>query len=314
MGDSFGVPQLPRDAPNPFSRREAIAAGVPEGRLSGKEFRRIFRGMYVSSSTPADIRVRAQAALRLSPPGSFVSHHTAALLWGAIPPASSRTHISQASPNKRTVRQGIFAHVARPEAATTRFRGLPISTPEQTFLDIAGSGADLIELVILGDSLVKAGRCSAQGLIDAAEGWRGRHARQARLAAGYVRAGVDSAMESRLRMLIVLAGLPEPEVNVIIRHSDGGWRRRFDLCYREFKLLVEYDGRQHAFDESQWANDIYRREDLEAMGYRLIIVISRGIYAEPEETLIRIANALRERGARGIPVRLREDWRRYFSL
>jgi hypothetical protein len=56
-------------------------------------------------------------------------------------------------------------------------------------------------------------------------------ARLARRVAGLVRKGVDSAMETRLRLLIVLAGLPEPEVNVIVRDENGDWELRFDLCY-----------------------------------------------------------------------------------
>ncbi len=49
-------------------------------------------------------------------------------------------------------------------------------------------------------------------------------------------------METRLRLLLVLAGLPEPTVNVIVRGPDGEWLRRFDLCYPIFRLVVEYDG------------------------------------------------------------------------
>ena len=41
-------------------------------------------------------------------------------------------------------------------------------------------------------------------------------------------------------MLIVLAGFPEPEVNMIIRHDDGEWSVRLDLCYPHLKLIIEY--------------------------------------------------------------------------
>lgn len=52
-------------------------------------------------------------------------------------------------------------------------------------------------------------------------------------------------MESRLRMLLVLAGFAEPQVNFILRDLAGDWSRRFDLCYRALKLIIEYDGEQH---------------------------------------------------------------------
>jgi hypothetical protein len=74
---------------------------------------------------------------------------------------------------------------------------------------------------------------------------------------------VDSPQETRIRLLLVLAGLPEPCVNLIIRGRDGGWRRRYDLAYEELQLIVEYDGRQHAEDTRQWLTDIFRREELD---------------------------------------------------
>ncbi len=55
--------------------------------------------------------------------------------------------------------------------------------------------------------------------------------------------GVDSPMVTRLRMLIVLAGLPEPKVNLVIRDEYGHPVRRYDLGYEKSRTLVEYDAR-----------------------------------------------------------------------
>jgi hypothetical protein len=99
---------------------------------------------------------------------------------------------------------------------------------------------------------------------------------------------VDSPQETRIRLLLVLAGLPEPRVNLIIRGRDGGWRRRYDLAYEELQLIVEYDGRQHAEDTEQWLTDIFRREELDQIRWRLVIVTSEGIYREPLRTLERV--------------------------
>ena len=74
--------------------------------------------------------------------------------------------------------------------------------------------------------------------------------------------GVDSGMETRLRLLLVLAGLPEPQVNVILRQPDGSWSMRLDLSYPHLELIVEYDGRQHADSTQQWKRDSRRREEL----------------------------------------------------
>jgi hypothetical protein len=54
---------------------------------------------------------------------------------------------------------------------------------------------------------------------------------------------------------------------------------------------VEYDGRRHADSPEQWERDIYRREDLDRMDYRLLIVTSRGLYNEPHRTFERLRDA-----------------------
>lgn len=190
-------------------------------------------------------------------------------------------------------------------------RGTPLSSPAQSFLDLAAC-ITLVDLVVLGDSLVAAKRCTSRDLARAADAWSGHGARLARRAGRLVREGVDSPMESRLRMLIVLAGLPEPTVNFIIRNRGGEWLMRFDLYYEDVKLVVEYDGRQHAEDDEQWDHDIERRELLDRHGYRILVVRSKGIYVEPQRTLSRIRSTLRERGRRDVPRRLKEEWRLYF--
>jgi hypothetical protein len=133
-----------------------------------------------------------------------------------------------------------------------------------------------------------------------------------RVAPGLAREGVDSPQETRLRLLLVLAGLPEPCVNLIIRGRDGSRRRRYDLGYQHLRLIIEYDGRQHAEDTQQWLTDIFRREELDQMHWRLVIITSEGIYQEPLRTLERVRDALLECGAVGIRRTVKPEWRLHF--
>ena len=285
----------PFDSRQPFSRAQARAAGIGLKTLPSSRFQKVFYDCYVSSNVPLTTKLRAQAALGTSPPGSFVSHSTAARIWSGIVPDTPDVHVTVAGKAGRISRQGVKAHARVDGTAVTRFRNLPVTTPEQTLVDMA-TGLNLVALVVLGDSLIKAGQTSVSALRDAATAWHGRGAKLARRAACYVREGVDSAMETRLRMLLVLAGLPAPEVNFILRHPDGGWWMRFDMCYPSLKLIIEYDGRQHAEDSHQWLHDLRRREELDRMGWR-IIVITRHDYCEAaEQVLIRVRDALIERG------------------
>jgi hypothetical protein len=245
--------------------------------------------------------------------GTYVSHFTAATLWGGIVPHVPDVHVSGPDQTHRCRRSQVKAHTSDGKPSPIHHQGLPMSTPAQTFLDLAGVGLTLLDLVVLGDSLVKAGRISPEQLVQAATDANGRGVKLARRAAGYVRAGVDSVMESGLRMLIVLAGLPEPDVNVIFRKADGSWLLRLDLYYAAYRLLVEYDGRQHADDTRQWHRDIIRRETLDSMNIRLLIVTKEDFYQAPEQVLIRVRNGLVERGAKGIRKNFRPEWRAHFA-
>jgi hypothetical protein len=188
--------------------------------------------------------------------------------------------------------------------------GVRVSVPEQVFCELAAVGLNLVELVVAGDAMLQAKRATRESLTRAVESMRGRGVRLARRALGYLRTDVASPMESRLRMLLVLAGFPEPQVNVILRTADGEWVRRFDLCYRELQLLIEYDGDQHG-DLEHRDSDHDRREQLERLGYKIVPVTSLGIYRDPAKTLRRVADAMRELGGQP-PGRWRPEWRQHF--
>jgi hypothetical protein len=300
------------DIRRPFSRAQARAAGIRLREILGPQFHKILYDSYVSATVPITTRLQAEAALDISVPGSYVSHHTAAELWGGVVPACSDVHVTVPGEAPRSRRQGIKAHSTRASAKTSTLQGLAITTPTQTFLDLACS-LDLVDLVVLGDSLVKGKRMTPEELVAAASDWVGIGAARARKAARFVRKGVDSPKETRLRMLLVLAGLPEPTVNLIIRNPDGSWRMRFDLSYPGLKLIIEYDGRQHSENSGQWRRDLSRREELDRLGWRLIVVTSEDLRDTPEAVLHRVREALIDRGAVGIRRRFKNEWIRYFA-
>lgn len=299
------------DRRRPFSRADARAVGLPLAEVVGARFHKVFYDCYVASTVALTTRLRSEAALGVSAPGSFISHHTAAELWGGAAPATSDTHVTVPNRAVRSTRSGLKSHVAGEGSQTAILRGLRIGTPEQTFIDLA-SILDLVQLVVLGDSLIKTCGLTPKAFADASAAWPGRGAKRARRAARYLRPGVDSPPESRLRLLFVLAGLPEPLVNVIIREVDGSWRRRFDLCFPSFKLIIEYDGRHHLQDSRQWRFDLRRREELDALGWRIIVITSDDLNRQPGLVLCRVRDALIDRGANGIRRQFKTEWMRYF--
>lgn len=167
-----------------------------------------------------------------------------------------------------------------------------------------------VDLVVAGDHLVRTTALTVDELQAFCADAKGPGAARARRAARFVRSRVDSPMETRLRLLIVLAGLPEPEVNVLV--GDGLQFRKYDLSYRRSKTIVEYDGRQHAERIEQWESDLERREGIDDDEWRILVVIAKGIYTHPGKTLERIHRVLLKRGEPGVPLRLSDEWRRHF--
>jgi hypothetical protein len=299
------------DVRRPFTRADAIAAGIDPRLLRGKRFRRIFKGVYISAEVPPSPLHRVEAAVVLHPPGAFASHVSAARVYGLPVPHLSDEHVSVFEDKDRRRRPGIRCHVAPRTTSVGLRHGIRVSTPIPLFVQLA-SILSLVDLVVVGDALVRRRAFSTGELVEACRAADDRHAASALRAAELVRAGVDSPMETRLRLLIVLAGLPEPEVNVEVRDGNGLVVRRFDLAYRHLRLIVEYDGRQHAEDPDQFSSDIRRREQLDDWGWRIVVVTAKGIFQRPEETLLRVHKALRDRGAKRLPTRFADAWHIHF--
>lgn len=300
----------PLDLRRPFTRAAARRNGISPKALRGPRFRRILRGVFVDASLRRWDEERIDAALLLFDRSAFASHASAARLLGVPIPTSPDEHVTVLDPRHRRRREGVVCHLAA-EADVVMVRGRRCSSAAALFGELAAS-LDLVDLVVVGDHLVRRGLASVGCLRERAATMAGPTGRRARRAAAYVRAGVDSPMETRLRMLLVLAGLPKPTVNHTIRDVDGEPVRRFDLSWPCVKVIVEYDGRHHVAREQTWERDLDRREWIDDGGWRLLVVTSRGVYAEPARTVERVFDVLRTRRLPGLPAAPRDDWRPHF--
>ena len=293
----------------PFTRADAYASGLTDRDLRSDRFVRVFRGVYLNRATTRTAAIRAQAALRIAPPSALVSHHSAAVIWGGAVPPQSVVHITVPKGQDCQV-DGIRTHRYLDMPPPSWHVGVRVTSPERTMCDLART-LDLVELVVLGDRFVRRDVTTPLRLIQAADEWHGPRRRLVQRASRLVRRGVDSPPESRLRMLVVLAGLPEPTVNHIIRNETGEWLRRFELAYIELLLAIEYQGRWHRESDEVWEGDIERREELDHRTWRVVEVISKSLNDDPFRVLQRIELVRRDRGARPI-LRFSEEWRAFF--
>ncbi|WP_051080175.1 endonuclease domain-containing protein [Demetria terragena] len=295
------------DLRHPFTRAEGYAAGLTDRDFRRQEVVSLFRNVWIAADVELTPRVLAAAALRAVPAGSFLCHRTAGILLGSGAEVAGVVDVGSVG-DQRSRLSGIESHRYREPPETMMLGRLPVTSPAQTFVDLAAT-CSLVELVTTGDQLVASRRTTPRQLMAVADGARTRGARTARQAARLVRPGVESRMETAARLLLVLAGLPEPVVN--LRVQDGSGRaRRVDLGYPEFKVAVEYDGRHHIERETQWRNDIVRREDIEALGWRFIVLTSADVFVTPGRSVDRVAAVLRSRGAVVTP---RSTWRLHFA-
>lgn len=268
----------------PFTVPELIAAGLPWDRTRAADLTRIVHGVYMmaSPSTPAGVGTEepghgppwttspavAAALCRLT--GGVLSHASAAA-WHGMPLPSRlerdpglhltfdrnvRTH--------RTELAGVVSHRLRLPADHVLHPpdGLRVTTPERTWADLAGvlRPFEADWLVAVADHLVRSpwreGRrrapiSSIAALTRLLAACRGRPGiRRARAALEAARVGADSPQETFLRLALVRAGLPEPELQLVV-DPDDPWSPAVDLGYRAARLALQYDGAGHRTPEQQ---------------------------------------------------------------
>ena len=152
--------------------------------------------------------------------------------------------------------------------------GLPVDDPVVAWVE-SGSLMTVDDLVRAGDALlgswsefdVARGR-TVDELRRAVASARGRRGvGRVREALELVRPGVESPKETELRLLLLRAGLPEPEINVRTYDDRGRYLGRPDLRYAWCKLAVEYEGDEHRRDPWRFRTDILRRERFADAGW-----------------------------------------------
>ncbi|MBO1269975.1 hypothetical protein J1902_18785 [Arthrobacter sp. PO-11] len=118
--------------------------------------------------------------------------------------------------------------------------------------------------------------------------------RKARLALESLRVGVDSPPETRLRLMLDDAGLPEflPDYPVEDILGRPVWT---DLGCPQYRTCLEYDGEHHLAPEQQ-AIDAYRDQRVSEAGWRQVKINRIDMGRGPDWVVSRVAQALRKQG------------------
>lgn len=298
------------DEGKPFTRADGLAAGISKHVLHGPRYLRIFPNVHIAAAVRLERRHRFEAGLLAHPENAWLSHTSAADVHGIAVPDDPNVHVSVVEAKDRRWYPGLKPHVAPPGTEVVVRSGLRVSGLVRTFIELAAI-LPLVDVVAAGDSMCRARGIRAAWLRSELEKSRDYWSPAARYAATFVRDGVDSPMETRVRMLLVLAGFPEPEVNIEISDENGDVLLQFDLGYRGARVAIGYEGRQHIEIVDEWERDITRRDRSDDAEWRVVTVVARGVYVDPLATLDRVARALRARGM-SVPSTYDPEWMRHF--
>jgi hypothetical protein len=316
---------LPPALGSAFSVSEATLLGVSPGRLRGRDLLHPFHGvrMHPPEIDPAlhpleTSRIRELARLhalaRRLAPGQFFSHLSAARLWG-IPlpghfehPERASIHLSVHSPGRAPRVTGVRGHRIAPERCpVVDLEGLPTAAPANTWAMLGGLGLSPSELVAAGDHLVRVSRAghgrrdvgkppltTVEELHAAVELGRWSGAPALAQALALVREDSWSPQESLIRVGLVRAGLPEPELNVDVFDGHGGFLGCVDLAYRKYRVGIEYYGQVHS---TRFAQDVERIASLREADWEMVEV-TRAVRGRPRVVAERVRRALEQRGWR----------------
>jgi very-short-patch-repair endonuclease len=218
----------------------SFTAKMVRNRLARRCLRRIHRGVYaVGGDLEVELGAETAALLAVGE-GCMLGQRSALWLWGLTAEAPEGVEVIVAAPLSAKSRPGI--RVRRSTTLTaldvTLHRGLPVTTPARTLLDLATYDPDRRAVEQALDEGLARRLVSATKLRDAAArapGLRGGRVLEELLDPDRARGVTRSQAEERLLEIIRRAGLPDPERNVRI----GPFT--VDFLWRASGLVIEVD-------------------------------------------------------------------------
>jgi hypothetical protein len=255
------------------SHDQLVAIGlsrqVIERRLAAGRLHLLHRGVYAVGHRALDVDARRWAAVLALGDEAYLSHHTAGDAFQFRPTSSGTIHVTVRGRAGRRRRRGIQVH--RPhmlaDDEVTTLRGLPITTPARTLLDLAAAG--------LRDRPLEAALDEAERrkLVDFAELHAllarypkrpGTRPLRAQLARYRGPADTRSELEHLVNELCDAHHLPPPLVNNVI---EGRVR---DFYWPHCGLVVEADSYRWHRSPSALNDDRERDVELTLAGYRVL--------------------------------------------
>ncbi len=298
--------QEPQSIGSTFTYAEACDVGLtPDQLRTGSRFEHVSQGIYRVAKQDFVLRDAARV-LSAASPGAWISHTTAARLHGLLLPPwltdSNELHLSKPRTLPPVRRKGIVGHTLVGYAdEIEEIDGIYMSTKARTWLDLART-LPLRDLVCIGDQLIRIprpdleeGRTEPFETLENLRKMLKRHRNlqgvvRAREALELMRVGSDSGPETVMRLAMLDAGLPEPDLQLTL--WDGPGAPSADAGYRDRKIALQYDGAHHR-DELQAHKDARRDKAFASAGWTVLIFTQEDYADGFGKAVLRIKQALR---------------------
>ena len=280
----------------PIPTRSTAMAGHAPARLRSKRWATPFHGVRIDRAAARDLSTVCRALVAVARVPVVISDRSAAALYGWwLPPRIHDGIDISVAPEHLIERPGVRCHRRVLEPTDIRERdGIALTSPVRTILDLA-SKFSLIDLVVVMDAALQMKTCRLPELVAAAQGRGGRGMTVFRRALELCDGRSESPMETLMRLLIVLSGLPAPTPQFKVYDKHGIFVARTDLRAFGVRAAFEYDGAGH--DEPVvHARDVKRWRDLRAAGYEVFPYTARDLFGTPQLIVVDYQRAL------GLPI------------
>jgi hypothetical protein len=284
--------------PVAFRGSLAVAAGLTTwGRLRGPRFERLFPDVYCpTGGEPPDLRLRSLGAYRLVEGRGVLAGYSAAVLLDAdcAPRRDVPAEVMVAGGGQRS-HDGLVVRRDRiAPGETSRIGDVHCTSPLRTAYDLARQD-DLTEAVVAVDRLANRHCFAPDLLLHFAARYRGGPG-TARLGATLAHANpyAGSPMETRLRMIIVRAGLPPPRVQWVVQDVEARAAVWLDLAWPEHLIGIEFEGGGHT-DPVEVLRDAGRYTRLVDRGWRIYRYTKYDVYNTLERIVSELTRALERR-------------------
>jgi very-short-patch-repair endonuclease len=296
---------VPRPAARPSALAGRVFRGsrvVADGILTRKQLRssawvRLRQDVYADVALPITHRVLTSAVGLVLPEGAGFGGRSAAGLWGVTDLAGPEDPVEVLLPagTRWNAGNGVRCRSLLPAQQLVQAGRWRATSPVDTAVDILRF-VRRDESVVVLDHLVHAGMVALEdvrGAVREIPPCFG--AVRAREAAARADGLAESQQETRLRLLMLDAGLPLPVAQFRVR-DDQGFVARVDFAFPELRLAIEYDGLWHA-ERAAFMADRRRLDRLTAAGWTVLHVTAEDM-RHPARLVVRIRAAISRQQAR----------------